>query len=105
MLLFGFTASHTYHLTLIVSFKLGFFSFFLRYFYFALFFFLFFKKKRWNAKSFVVLRVIGALAIVYVTLSLSALGFTAPITRARIVIVYTRARHKPIKSTRVHGRD
>ena len=36
-----------------------------------------------NYEGFVVvLRVIGALAIVYMTLSLSALAFTAPITRA-----------------------
>ena len=36
-----------------------------------------------NYEGFVVvLRVIGALAIVYVTLCLKALAFTAPITRA-----------------------
>ena len=36
-----------------------------------------------NYEGFVVvLRVIGALAIVYVTLSLSVLAFAAPITRA-----------------------
>ena len=52
----------------------------------------------------VVLRVIGALAIVYVTLSLSALAFTCA-NYARIVIVYTRVRHKPTRSTRTHVRD
>ena len=41
----------------------------------------------------VVLRVIGALAIVYVTSSLSALAFMYKSANyARIVIVYTRAR-------------
>ena len=59
-----------------------------------------------NYEGFVVvLRVIGALAIVYVTLSLSALAFTKPITRAHSNSLHKSARHKPIRSTRVHGRD
>ena len=60
---------------------------------------------QWYEGFVVVLRVIGALTIVYVTLSLSALAFTAPITRAHINSLHKSARHKPIRSTRAHGRD